>query len=129
MTTPVDLKYTPSHEWVRQEADGTVTVGITHHAQEMLGDLVFIETPAAGRKLKQGEACAVVESVKAAADIFAPLAGEVVAANAELADAPEKVNADAYAAWLFRLKPDDPGELAELLDAAAYHTIADAEKH
>jgi len=128
MTTPANLKYTSSHEWIRQESDGTVTVGITHHAQEMLGDLVFVETPAVGRKLKQGEECAVVESVKAASDVYAPLAGEVVAANAELADAPEKINADAYAAWLFRLKPASPAELGALLDAAAYQKIADADK-
>jgi glycine cleavage system H protein len=129
MTTPANLKYTKSHEWVKQEADGTVTVGITHHAQELLGDLVFVETPALGRKLKQGEECAVVESVKAAADVFAPVSGEVVAANAELADAPEKINQDAYAAWLFKLKPAATGELAGLLDATAYQAIADAEKH
>ena len=114
MTTPANLKYTKSHEWVKQEADGTVSVGITHHAQEMLGDLVFVESPAVGRKLKQGEECAVVESVKAAADVYAPLSGEVVAANAVLADAPENINADAYAAWMFRLKPDNPAELAGL---------------
>ena len=90
MTTPADLKYTKSHEWIKQEADGTLTVGITHHAQELLGDLVFVELPAIGRQLKQGEECAVVESVKAAADVFAPVTGEVVAANADLADAPEK---------------------------------------
>ncbi len=129
MTTLANLKYTKSHEWVKQEADGTVAIGITHHAQEMLGDLVFVETPAVGRKLKQGEECAVAESVKAAADIYAPLSGEVIAANAELADAPEKINSDAYAAWIFRLKPDNPGELAGLLDAAQYQAIADAEKH
>ena len=129
MTTPANLKYTKSHEWVRQEADGTVTVGITHHAQELLGDLVFVETPAVGRALKQGEECAVVESVKAAADVYAPLSGEVIAANPELADAPEKINQDAYAAWLFKLKPAAAAELAGLLDAAAYQTIADADKH
>ena len=129
MTTPANLKYTKSHEWVKQEADGTVTVGITHHAQEMLGDLVFVETPAVGRRLKQGEQCAVAESVKAAGDVYAPLSGEVVAVNAELADAPEKINADAYAAWMYRLKPDNPGEQAGLLDAAQYQAIADAEKH
>jgi glycine cleavage system H protein len=127
MTIPANLKYTKSHEWVKQEADGTVTVGITHHAQELLGDLVFVETPAIGRKLKQGEECAVVESVKAAADVFAPLSGEVVAANTELADAPEKINQDAYAAWMFKLKPAVAGELAGLLDAVAYQAIADAE--
>ena len=129
MTTPANLKYTKSHEWLKQETDGTVTVGITHHAQEMLGDLVFVEIPAVGRRLKQGEECAVVESVKAAGDVYAPLSGEVVAANAELADAPEQINADAYAAWMFKLKPDNPGELAGLLDAAAYQAIAEAEKH
>ena len=129
MTIPASLKYTKSHEWLKQETDGTVTVGITHHAQEMLGDLVFVEIPAVGRKLKQGEECAVVESVKAASDVYAPLSGEVVAANAELADAPEQINADAYAAWMFKLKPDNPGELAGLLDAAAYQAIAEAEKH
>ena len=129
MTTPDNLKYTNSHEWVRQEADGAVTIGITFHAQEMLGDVVFVENPTVGRKLKQGEECGVIESVKAAADIYAPLSGEVVAANAELSDAPEKVNQDPYAAWMFRIKPDDPAELAALLDAAAYRKIADAEKH
>ena len=129
MTTPANLKYTKSHEWVRAEADGTATVGITHHAQEMLGDLVFVEAPAVGRKLKRGEECAVVESVKAAADVYAPLSGEVVAVNTELADAPEKINQDAYAAWLFKLKLDNPAESAWLLDAAAYQAITDAEKH
>jgi glycine cleavage system H protein len=129
MTTPAELKYTKSHEWIRQEADGTVTVGITHHAQELLGDLVFVELPAVGRKLKQGEECAVVESVKAAADVFAPVTGEVVGANADLADAPEKINQDAYGAWMFKLKPADAKELAGLLDAAAYQAIADADAH
>ena len=129
MTTPDNLKYTSSHEWVRQEADGTVTVGITFHAQEMLGDVVFVENPAVGRRLKQGEECGVIESVKAAADIYAPLSGEIVAANAELSDAPEKVNQDPYTAWMFRIKPDDPAAIAALLDARAYQKIADAEKH
>ena len=129
MTTPADLKYTKSHEWVRAEKDGTLTVGITHHAQAMLGDLVFVEPPAVGRELHQGEECAVVESVKAAADVYAPVAGTVVAANGELSDAPEKINADAYQAWLFKLKPSDPAQLKALLDAAAYQQIADADKH
>lgn len=128
MTTPDNLKYTKSHEWVRQEADGTVTVGITFHAQSQLGDVVFVETPAAGRKVRQGEECGVIESVKAAADIYAPLSGEIVAANAELADAPEKINQAPYAAWMFRIKPGNPAELAGLLDAAAYQKVADAEK-
>lgn len=129
MSTPANLKYTKSHEWVKQEADGTVTVGITHHAQEQLGDLVFVELPAVGRKLKQDEECAVVESVKAAADIYAPLSGEVLSVNTELADAPEKINQDAYAAWMFKLKPAAAGELSGLLDAAAYQTLAEADKH
>jgi glycine cleavage system H protein len=127
MNVPGNLKYTASHEWVRSEADGTVTVGITDHAQAALGDLVFIELPAVGRTLKAGEACAVVESVKAASDIYAPVAGEVVAVNDALASAPEQVNQDAYAAWLFKLKPADAGAVAKLLDAAAYAaTIGDA---
>lgn len=128
MTTPDNLKYTKSHEWVKQETDGTVTVGITFHAQSQLGDVVFVETPAAGRQVKQGEECGVIESVKAAADIYAPLSGEIVAANAELADAPEKINQDPYSAWMFRIKPGNPAELAGLLDAAAYQKISDADK-
>jgi glycine cleavage system H protein len=129
MTTPDNLKYTNSHEWVRPETDGTVTVGITFHAQEMLGDVVFVESPAVGRKVKQGEECGVIESVKAAADIYAPLGGEVVAVNAELEEAPEKVNQDPYSAWMFKIKPDDAGQLTALLDAAAYRKVAAAEKH
>ncbi|HEV2008546.1 MAG TPA: glycine cleavage system protein GcvH [Burkholderiales bacterium] len=129
MNTPANLKYAASHEWVRQETDGTVSVGITHHAQETLGDLVFVEGPAVGRKVKQGEECAVVESVKAAADVHAPLSGEVIATNAELDDTPERINQDPYAAWMFRLKPDNLSELTALLDAAAYQKIAAAEKH
>lgn len=128
MATPDNLKYTKSHEWVRQETDGTVTVGITFHAQSQLGDVVFVESPAAGRKVKQGEECGVIESVKAAADIYAPLSGEIVAANGELADAPEKINQDPYSAWMFRIKPGNPAEFAGLLDAAAYQKIADAEE-
>ena len=127
MNVPQDLKYTASHEWVRSEADGTVTVGITDHAQEALGDLVYIELPAVGRVVAAAEACAVVESVKAASDIYAPVAGEVTAVNADLPATPEVVNQDAYAAWLFRLKPADPGAVGTLLDAAAYTaTIGDA---
>jgi glycine cleavage system H protein len=126
---PQDLKYTDSHEWVRTEADGTCTVGITFHAQDMLGDVVFVENPATGRKVKKGDECGVIESVKAAADIYAPLSGEIVAANSELADSPEKINQDPYAAWMFRIKPDDPQELAGLLDAAAYEKAAAADKH
>jgi glycine cleavage system H protein len=125
MSIPSDLKYTKSHEWVRQEADGTVTVGITDHAQEALGDIVFLELPDTGRTVKAGEECAVVESVKAASDIYAPIAGEVVARNDAAVDAPESVNQDAYAAWLFKLKPSNPAELGALLDAAAYAKVAD----
>jgi glycine cleavage system H protein len=128
MTTPDNLKYTRSHEWVKSEADGTVTVGITFHAQEQLGDIVFIQNPEVGRKVKQGEECAVIESVKAAADIYAPVSGEVVAANQEVADSPERVNRDPYAAWLFRVRPSSPGELAGLLDAAAYAKHAESEE-
>ncbi|MGE0557638.1 MAG: glycine cleavage system protein GcvH [Burkholderiales bacterium] len=129
MSTPEHLKYTASHEWVRRESDGTVTIGITDHAQEMLGDVVFVDNPAPGRKLRQGEECGVIESVKAAADIYAPVSGEIVAANAELGDAPEKVNQDPYSAWMFRMKPGDPAEIDALLDAAAYQKIAEAEKN
>jgi glycine cleavage system H protein len=123
VNVPKELKYAESHDWMRAEADGTVTVGITDHAQEALGDLVFIELPAIGRKLAAGEACAVVESVKAASDVYAPIAGEVVAANTAVTTAPESLNADAYGAWLFRIKPDDPNALAGMLDAAAYEKL------
>ena len=129
MTIPADLKYTPSHEWVRVEADGTLTVGITHHAQDLLGDMVFIETPAAGRTLAKGEECAVVESVKAASDVYAPVAGEVIAANAEVEASPESVNKDAYAAWMFKMKPANAGDVGELLDAAAYQKLVESEAH
>ncbi|HUX62779.1 glycine cleavage system protein GcvH [Sulfuricella sp.] len=129
MSIPGNLKYTKSHEWARQEADGTVTVGITHHAQELLGDMVYVENPAVGRQLKAGEECAVVESVKAASDVYAPVAGEVVAANSEVADSPEQINQDAYAAWMFKIKPANPADLGGLLDAAAYQTLVDSEAH
>jgi glycine cleavage system H protein len=120
MNVPQDLKYTATHEWVKTEADGTVTIGITDHAQAALGDLVYIELPAVGRALAAAEACAVVESVKAASDIYAPVAGEVTAVNADLTATPEVVNQDAYSAWLFKLKPADPAAVGALLDAAAY---------
>jgi len=126
--TPEHLKYSKSHEWVRTEADGTVTIGITFHAQEQLGDVVFVEPPAVGRKLAREEACGVVESVKAAADIYSPLSGEVVARNDELDGAPQKLNEDAYGAWIYRLRPTDPSELAGLLDAAGYAALAAADK-
>ena len=129
MSIPADLKYTPSHEWVRVEGDGTLTVGITHHAQDLLGDMVFIESPAAGRTLTKGEECAVVESVKAASDVYAPVSGEVIAANGDVESSPESVNQDAYAAWLFKIKPANAGDVAELLDAAAYQKLVESEAH
>ena len=125
MSSPSSLRYTESHEWARQEADGTVTIGITDHAQSALGDVVFVELPEVGRSLAAGEACAVVESVKAASDIYAPIAGEVIEANAAVVDTPESINADAYAAWLFRIKPASAEDIAKLLAAAAYDKIAD----
>jgi glycine cleavage system H protein len=123
MKLPQDLRYTASHEWVRRESDGTVSIGITDHAQEQLGDIVFVEAPQVGRQVK---AVGVVESVKAASDIYAPVAGEIVAANTALADTPEKVNEDAFAAWMYRIKPANPGEVDKLLDAAAYEKAAAA---
>ena len=124
MKLPQELRYTASHEWVRREPDGTLAVGITDHAQEQLGDIVFVEAPKPGRKVKAGEAVGVVESVKAASDINAPVAGEVVGANEALGAAPEQVNADAYAAWMYRIKPDNPADAEALLDAAAYEKAA-----
>ena len=124
MKLPKELRYTASHEWVRRESDGTLAVGITDHAQEQLGDIVFVEAPQAGRKVAAGEAVGVVESVKAASDIYAPVAGEIVAANAELGGAPEKVNADAFGAWMYRMKPDNAADVDKLLDAAAYEKTA-----
>ena len=129
MSTPADLKYTASHEWVKTEADGTISIGITQHAQELLGDMVFVESPAVGRKLKAREECAVVESVKAAADVYAPVSGEVVAVNGELDSAPEAINADPYAAWMFRMKPDNAADVAALMDAARYQAVVDSETH
>jgi glycine cleavage system H protein len=126
MKIPADLKYTESHEWIRTESDGTLAIGITDHAQEALGDLVFIELPQVGRTVKAGEAIAVVESVKAASDIYAPVAGAVVAVNAGVVEAPERVNADAYANWLYKLKPDNAADTGRLLDAAAYTKVAGA---
>ena len=126
---PADLKYTKTHEWLRTLADGTIEIGITDHAQHALGDLVFVEVPETGRALKAGEPCAVVESVKAASDVYAPLAGVVAAGNPDLAAQPEAVNTDAYGAgWLMRLKPA-AGALAaaELLSAADYQKVLDAE--
>jgi glycine cleavage system H protein len=117
---PANLRYTKSHEWIRVEADGTLTIGVTDHAQAALGDIVFLELPEAGRRVEAGEACAVIESVKAASDIYAPVAGEIIESNQTAADAPESVNADAYAAWLFKLRPAAGADLGSLLDAAGY---------
>lgn len=129
MSNPANLKYTASHEWIKTEADGTITIGITQHAQELLGDMVFVEPPAVGRKLKAGEECTVVESVKAAADVYAPVSGEVVAVNGELDSAPEAINSAPYAAWIFKMKPDNTADVAALMDAAAYQAIVDSEAH
>jgi len=126
---PADLKYTQSHEWLRPEADGTVSIGITHHAQDRLGDLVFVEAPKVGQAIARGTACGVVESVKAAADLYAPISGEVVAVNDALSSSPEQVNQDAYGAWMFRVKPSDRAELDALLDAAAYEKVVASEEH
>jgi len=123
MTIPADLKYTASHQWVRMEADGTATVGITDLAQEQLGDVVFVQHPEIGRKVKRGENCAVVESVKAASDIPAPLSGEIIEVNAAVADVPEKLNQTPYASWLFRVRIAIPSEIGALLDAAAYQNL------
>ena len=123
MNIPAHLRYTSSHEWLRRESDGTITVGITDHAQGQLGDLVFVELPAVGRKVGAGEACAVVESVKAASDVYAPIAGEIVAANDGVTSTPETVNQDAYAAWLFRVRPSDPAAMDALLDARGYQAV------
>lgn len=127
---PADLKYTKSHEWVRVETDGTVTIGITHHAQDQLGDLVYVEVPESGRTVKVGEACAVVESVKAASDVYSPLSGEVVAGNGALVDSPEAVNKDPYGdGWILKLRPSNQAELDELLDANAYSEFVASEGH
>ena len=127
---PKDLKYTKSHEWVKPNADGSVTVGITHHAQDLMGDMVYVELPQAGAKVATGKECGVVESVKAASDVYAPVSGEIVEANAALADSPETVNKDCYGAgWMFRLKPANKAELDGLLDAKAYEALVATEKH
>ncbi len=124
---PADLKYLASHEWARVEADGTLTVGISDHAQSALGDLVFVETPDVGRRLKAGDAFAVVESVKAASDVYSPVSGEVVAVNEALGATPELINQAPYGdGWLMKIRPSDAGEVAKLLDSAAYQAVVDA---
>ncbi|MDO8653608.1 MAG: glycine cleavage system protein GcvH [Undibacterium sp.] len=120
MNIPAELKYTASHEWVRVEADGTIAVGITEFAQDALGDIVFIELPKIGQALSAGKDCAVIESVKAAGDIYAPVTGEVVAVNDAVVDAPESVNADAFSAWLFKIKPANAADVDALMSAEDY---------
>lgn len=123
---PAELRYAASHEWARLEADGSVTVGISDHAQEALGDVVYVELPSVGKLLSAGQEAGVVESVKAASDIYAPVEGEVIAINEALADSPELVNSDPYGSWFFKLKPSNPAQLESLLDAAGYQAVADA---
>ncbi|MDH5444130.1 MAG: glycine cleavage system protein GcvH [Gammaproteobacteria bacterium] len=125
---PAELRYTKSHEWVRKNDDGTLTIGISDHAQELLGDLVFVDAPESGSSFEQGEDCAVVESVKAASDVYCPISGEVVEANATLADAPETINADPYGdGWIFSIKPEDEGDFDNLMSSSEYtdHVAAD----
>ena len=129
MNFPNNLKYTASHEWVKTETDGTLTVGITEHAQELLGDMVFVEAPSVGRNLTAKEECAVVESVKAAADVYAPVSGEVISANSALDSTPEQINSDPYGAWIFKLKPNNAADVSALLDANAYQAVIDSEAH
>lgn len=128
MDIPGDLKFATSHEWVRVEDDGTLTIGISDHAQEQLGDLVFVETPEIDRVCEAAEGIAVVESVKAASDIYAPVNGTVIDANGELADNPELVNSDPYGeGWIFKIQPDDIDDVLELMDPEDYETFATAE--
>jgi glycine cleavage system H protein len=127
MIIPNELKYSVDHEWVRVEADGALTVGITDYARELLGDVVYADLPEIGRKLAAREACVTLESVKAAAEVYAPIAGTIVAVNASAGEAPENINQDAYAAWLFRLAPDNAADVDGLLDAVGYQALIDEE--
>lgn len=127
MEIPGDLKFAPSHEWVRLEEDGTITVGISGHAQEQLGDLVFVETPEIDRSCDAEEGIAVVESVKAASDIYAPVAGTVIDANAELADNPELVNTDPYGdGWIFKIQPNEASDIESMMDPDDYQAFAES---
>ncbi|MEH6464140.1 MAG: glycine cleavage system protein GcvH [Shewanella psychromarinicola] len=127
-TIPAELKYASSHEWIRKESDGSYTVGITEHAQELLGDMVFVELPEVGDTVTAGEDCAVAESVKAASDIYAPISGEVIAVNESLEDSPELVNSDAFGeGWFFRVMPSLEAEVDALLDADGYQEVIDQE--
>jgi glycine cleavage system H protein len=129
-TVPAELKYSKSHEWVRRESDGSVTVGITDHAQDLLGDMVFVELPEPGREVAAGKECAVVESVKAASDVYSPISGEVVAVNEAINDSPELVNKDPYGeGWMMRIKPAAGAAVDALLDADAYQALIDSEEH
>jgi len=128
VSIPTNLKYANSHEWAHLAGDGLVTVGITDHAQEALGDVVVLDPPRVGRKVAAGEACAVVESVKAASDIHAPVSGEIVAFNEKAVSAPESLNQDAYGTWLFKIRPDNPTDLDRLLDATAYQSVAESDE-
>lgn len=119
-TTPAELRYAATHEWLRLEADGTVTLGITDHAQEALGDIVYLELPAVGAKLAAGQVAGVVESVKAASDYHAPVSGTVIQTNEGLTDAPEGINTHPYQSWFYRMQPANPAEIEQLLDAAGY---------
>ncbi|MCT8344271.1 MULTISPECIES: glycine cleavage system protein GcvH [Photorhabdus] len=126
---PAELRYAESHEWVRAEGNGEYTVGITEHAQELLGDMVFVDLPEVGNEINLGDDCAVVESVKAASDIYAPLSGEIIAVNEALNDAPELVNSEPYnEGWLFRIKASDESELSSLLNAEGYQALLDEEE-
>lgn len=127
MSIPANLRYTESHEWVRQEPDNTLTVGITDHAQEALGDVVFLDLPAVGRVVKAEEVIAVVESVKAASDIYAPVAGEIVEANSAAVDAPDSLNSTPYDTWLFKIRPANSGDIDKLLSAADYAKVAESD--
>lgn len=124
---PSDLRYAASHEWARLEADGSVSVGISDHAQEALGDVVYVELPEVGQQLAAGQQAGVVESVKAASDIYSPIAGEVIAINEQLSDSPEAVNGEPYASWFFRIQPSDASDLDKLLDADGYKAACDAD--
>ena len=129
-SVPKELRYTKSHEWVRQESNGLLTVGITDHAQDLMGDMVYVELPQAGAQVTAEKECAVVESVKAASDVYAPVSGEVIEANGDLVDSPETVNKEPYGAgWIFRMKPAAAGDVPKLLDAAAYEAWVASEKH
>jgi glycine cleavage system H protein len=129
-TIPTELRYSKSHEWVRRENDGTVTIGITDHAQDLLGDMVFVELPEPGREVEAGQECAVVESVKAASDVYSPINGEVVAVNDAIADNPELVNKEPYGSgWMMRIKPAAAAEVDALLDSDAYQSLIDSEEH